>query len=180
MTGSLLKNLQIFASLCGQKAMPNVVIATTMWGKVEKVEGEEREEELKSDFWKDMLANGCRAERFENTYESAWQVVGRLAQKDRTELLLPAEIVDDGLRLNETKAGVTLNKELEKLIKDRKEAARRLEQQAKRHDNEQLLQQLNQETAEIEEKIRETAGLLRRMKIPFTRKIRLFFRGKRK
>ena len=71
MTGTLLKNLQIFTSLCGQKAMPNVVIATTMWGKVEKREGEEREEELKSDFWRDMLANGCRTERFENSYESA-------------------------------------------------------------------------------------------------------------
>ena len=179
MTGSVLKNLQMFTSLCGKNAMPNVVIATTMWGKVSKEEGGEREEELKSDFWKDMLANGCRTERFENTYESAWRIIDRLVQKDPTQVLLPCEIVDDDLRLNETKAGVTLNQELEKLIKDRKEAARRLEQQAKRHDNEQVVQQLNQETVEIEEKIRETVGLLRQMKIPFTRKVHLFFKSKR-
>ena len=30
MSGSVLKNLKLFASLCGMEAMPNVIIATTM------------------------------------------------------------------------------------------------------------------------------------------------------
>jgi hypothetical protein len=178
MTGSVLKNLRMFASLCGKDAMPNVVITTTMWSKVDKEEGEQREEELRNDFWNDMVADGCRTARFENTHASAWRVVGSLTRNDQARVLLSSEIVDTHLRLNETTAGVTLNKELEKLIKDRKQASRRLGEQAKKHDNEQVVHQLNQQTAEIDEKIRETVGLLRQMKIPFTRRVRLFFKSK--
>jgi hypothetical protein len=82
MSGSAMKNLQLFSRLCGQKAMPNVVIATTMWSKVEKSEGEQREIELQREFWKDMLQAGCTVKRFEDTYESAWNIVRGITQKD--------------------------------------------------------------------------------------------------
>jgi hypothetical protein len=190
MTGSLLKNLRMFSSVCGQRAMPSVVIATTMWSKVEVEEGERREEELRSDFWKDIMAGGGRTERFEKTYHSAWRIIGHSSGTDRSEggrargnlvtaPLLPREIVDDHLRLNETRAGVTLNKELEKLIQDRKDAVLRLEQQVKRQDDELIVQQLNEQAAEIDNKIRQTADQLLAMKIPFTRKVRMFFKAKR-
>jgi predicted nucleic acid-binding Zn-ribbon protein len=87
------------------------------------------------------------------------------------------------MRLNETTAGTTLNKELEKLFNDRKDAVRRLEQQAKKQDNELVVQQLNERTKEIDQKIREIADQLRKLKIPFPRKVLRFFksskRGKR-
>jgi len=94
MTGSILKNLKKFASFCGKSAMPNVIIATTMWGKVDTEEGSEREKELKGDFWKDILDSGCRTERFEKTYESAWRIIGSLAKKDM------ATVPDSQLRLH--------------------------------------------------------------------------------
>jgi hypothetical protein len=75
---SLLKNLQTFTSLCGQRVIPDVVIATTMWAEVKLENGERREASLKTRLWEDMLASGCRVERFQHTYESAWQVVGEL------------------------------------------------------------------------------------------------------
>jgi hypothetical protein len=58
--------------------MPNVVIATTMWRRVRGTEGEEREARLKSAYWADMIAQGCRVERFQDTYESAWHIIGNL------------------------------------------------------------------------------------------------------
>jgi len=82
MTGSLLKSLKIFTNLCGQEVMPNVVIATTMWGEVKTEHGERREKELKDTFWKDLLDRGCRVERFEDTYESAWFVIDHLTTED--------------------------------------------------------------------------------------------------
>ncbi|KIM73936.1 hypothetical protein PILCRDRAFT_716465 [Piloderma croceum F 1598] len=178
MTGSVLKNLEMFATLCGHEAMPNVVIATTMWSEVKKENGERREGELKRDFWKGMMADGCRTERFEDTYESAWRIIGNLGKKDRAPVLLSHEIVDTHLRLNETQAGIALNKELEKLIKDRKLAARKLRDQARSQDNEQIVQELHQQHAEIEEKIRQTDSQLREMKIPFTRRVLLLFRSR--
>jgi hypothetical protein len=81
MTKTNLKNLRIFASLCGQEVMPKVVLVTTMWGTFtpeQQKRGEARERELKSTFWKDMVDDGCRTERFKNTYESAWYIIGSL------------------------------------------------------------------------------------------------------
>jgi hypothetical protein len=160
--------------------MPNVVLVTTMWAKVDREEGEEREEELKNDFWQDMMAGGCKTARFDKTHESAWRIIDSLAGQDRAKVLLSTEIVDNELGLPETQAGIALNKELEKLIKDRKQAVRKLEQQVKRYPNDLEVQELNQQTAaEIEEKIRQTADQLRKMKVPFTRKVRLFFKSRR-
>jgi hypothetical protein len=81
MTGSSLKNLQILASLCGQHAIPSVVIATTMWSEVSEEEGKQREEELRAEFWKDIIPDGCRTERFQKTYESAWRIIGNISQE---------------------------------------------------------------------------------------------------
>jgi hypothetical protein len=61
--------------------MPNIILVTTMWGDVPMEKGEQREQELKRNFWKDMLADGCRMERFEDTWESAWGIVGNLTEK---------------------------------------------------------------------------------------------------
>ncbi|KIM75842.1 hypothetical protein PILCRDRAFT_13215 [Piloderma croceum F 1598] len=174
-TGSVLKNLEVFREMCGQKAMPNVVMATTMWSKVSEEEGRRREEELTEKFWNDLVANGCKVERFEDTHKSAWNIVDGLAGSSRAEVLLPQEIVDNRLRLNETKAGVVLTKVLKKLIKDRKDAARRLSKLAKQNqDNTQVRKELH----EIEEKIRDIVKRLNEMRVPFTRKMWIFLMGK--
>jgi hypothetical protein len=64
--------------------MPNVVIATTMWGQINKEKGLQREDELLRTFWGDMRDGGCRVERFEDTYDSAWRIIGSL-EKGRAE-----------------------------------------------------------------------------------------------
>lgn len=85
MTGSDLDNLRMFTILCGQRVMPHVVITTTMWSKVTNEEGEAREGELKIKFWKNMIAGGCRIERFKDTHDSAWSIIDGLARSDRRQ-----------------------------------------------------------------------------------------------
>src|ERR1700733_2919024 len=92
------KSLLMFAKLCGQKAMPNVIMVTTKWSKVTVEEGAQREQELKTDFWNDMIADGCETARFEDTYDSAWGIIGSLDDKHRAQVLLAHEIVDFKLR----------------------------------------------------------------------------------
>jgi hypothetical protein len=75
MNGPVLKNLHVLPNLLGSKAMPNVVIATTMWSQVSQEEGIAREMALKSKFWNGMLAEGCRIERFTDTHISAWNII---------------------------------------------------------------------------------------------------------
>jgi len=176
MAGSAAKNLRLFIDMCGKKAMPNIVIVTTMWGEVKETTGDRREGELKRDFWNDLLAEGCKVQRFRDTFASAWGIIGSLDGKDSADLLLPQQIVDAKLRLNETDAGVSLNKELEKLVKDRKEASRRLREQARNHNDKGATERLKRQQEEIEEKIRSTVAQLRELKIPIARKLWRFFK----
>lgn len=166
-----MKNLRLFASICGHEAMKNVVIVTTMWSKVSKAEGSRMEAALKRDVWNEMIADGCTVVRFQDTQDSAWDIISTI-EKERTKVQLPREIVDTGLRLNETEVGVTLNKELEKLILAQKNATRSFRKLSKSQDNALLVEQLN----EMETKIVQTQEQLRELKIPMTRKVLLLWK----
>ena len=85
--------------------MSNVVLTTTMWDEVGDAEGKEREELLKNDFWKDMMANGCKTERFENTYEDAWRIVGSLSQNSSAMTFLIQDEMGEGKTLDDTRVG---------------------------------------------------------------------------
>jgi len=157
--------------------MPNVVIATTMWGEVKTEYGERREKELKDTFWKDLSDEGCRVERFEDTYESAWLIIDRLTTEDWAKMRLSQEMVDRHLTLQQTEAGITLNDELKRLIKARKDASRRLRAQTKKQDNTLIVHELNVQQAEIEEQIIKTADELQKLKIPMGAHFRKFVSG---
>jgi len=87
--------------------MLNVVIATTMWGKVSKEVGERREAQLKQEFWKDMVAGRCRTERFEDTHASAWHIIGSIMQRNsRANLRIQEEMGAHGKLLHKTEAGI--------------------------------------------------------------------------
>jgi len=174
MAGSPLKNLQMFASMCGQQAMPSVVLGTTMWNEVNKGTGERREAELKTNFWKDMIEQDCRVERFHDSYESAWEMIGKLPPASEG-VILSTEIVHDKKNLNETAAGVKLNEELAKLIADQKAAIKRMAEQAQTADDPVLVEELQK----IEGKIQNVAVQLGQLKVPFGRKLMNFFAGRK-
>jgi len=159
--------------------MPNVIMVTTKWSKITEKHGAQREKELETRFWKDMIADGCATARFGDTYESAWSIVGRLSDKHQAEVLLPREIVDSDLRLNETQAGIALNKELQRLMQSQKETVRKLRGLAQNQDNGLAAHELDERRAEIETKIRQTSDQLREMKISVSRQIHLFFKSRR-
>jgi hypothetical protein len=178
MAGSPLKNLRVFAKLCGDEAMRNVILATTMWGCVAENVGIQRENELERDFWKSMLASGSRAMRFMNTFESAWDIVDSITPEHRDNLpslLIQEEMVDLHKRLSETQAGITLYNALQRLFEDQIETVRKLREQAEAQKDERLAVELNAEFEKTQEKIRQTLDQIQEMKIPFRRRLRLLF-----
>lgn len=177
MAGSAAKNLRLFVDMCGYEAMPNVVIVTTMWSEVSQADGKRRENQLKTEFWKDMLAARCQVVAFQDTHESAWSILDRLtdSKKPRAHFQISSEIVDSRRKLNETTAGITLRKELQKLMKERQEASSRIQKQAQTLDNEAMIEQLNRQQREIEEKINSTLVQLQQLKVPIARRIRNLF-----
>ncbi|KDQ22972.1 hypothetical protein PLEOSDRAFT_1014870, partial [Pleurotus ostreatus PC15] len=55
MAGTPMRNLKLFAKLCGTVAAEGVVMTTTMWDIVEAETGRAREKELRDDYWKGIL-----------------------------------------------------------------------------------------------------------------------------
>ena len=75
MTRTPLKNHRIFRELCGTDALQHIVLTTTMWDEVPEGEGDRREHELCTSYWKAMSQQGSTVARFSGTMKSAWSVV---------------------------------------------------------------------------------------------------------
>lgn len=100
MDGSLVKNLDIFKRLTGKADIRNVVVTTTMWNEVDEEVGTRREKELESDLKSEVVDNGGRIARFQDTHDSAWNiidggfgVVSRQDEQQATQLDSPVEAV---------------------------------------------------------------------------------------
>nr|RBQ89673.1 hypothetical protein FVER53263_13652 [Fusarium verticillioides] len=148
MTNAIMRNLTMFRNLCGDGAFENVILATTFWDELQdESKGAAREHELIStpEWWGYMSNKGSRIRRFQNTRESALEIVNELVDLPAVTLQIQEEIVEQGLGVDQTTAGEALNEELNKLreqhqaqlnsireekeqaIKDRDQFMRRLE-----------------------------------------------------
>ncbi|KAI5993994.1 hypothetical protein EDD15DRAFT_2547969 [Pisolithus albus] len=102
------RNYNIFKELCGKDYSKNVIFVTTMWDNVSEEVGSEREQDLRSDFWREMINLGSTTHRFEGTTESAWKIINSLSVSrtaERCPLQIQREMVDDYLPLQQTAAG---------------------------------------------------------------------------
>ena len=119
MQGSALKNLHMFQKLCGEGCLPNIVLATTMWGNLEKSgmdfkAGIERERTLVSDdrFWGRMVKGGSHIVRHDGSAESARDIVSYLlSQRGPVVLDIQRDMVDQHKTLDETAAGQFIQQE---------------------------------------------------------------------
>ena len=119
MGNSSYKNLRMFRSLCGTKALSHVILATTMWDKVSSEEGAAREGELLRDdrFWGQMKAAGSIVKRYHGTAGEAMAMVNELVQKSRVVLRIQEEVAVQNKKLVDTKAGKEINEALGDLSK---------------------------------------------------------------
>ncbi|KAF7970672.1 hypothetical protein HWV62_23260 [Athelia sp. TMB] len=96
-------NLKMLKSMCGADAMPNVALVSTMWSCAGS-KFLSRETELRSTFWKDMITNGAAYRRFEDSTQSAWDIITPLLALETVELSFQQEI-SNGCSVPETQAG---------------------------------------------------------------------------
>lgn len=129
----------MFTKFCGDDAIKNVVLTTTMWRPNKKDSEELREQELRTEYWKGMVDKGCRIARFYKTFKSAWAVVDIIVGNEAHSLLIQEELVNLRQQLGETQAGLILYTKLEELLADRE----RLEGEARTRDDPQLVENQN-------------------------------------
>jgi len=84
--GPAKENIDMFHKLCRPSTVKNVILTTTKWGDVPPDVGQEREDELSSQYW-----SGSDICRFDNTPDSARIIVDRILQKDPDDSLLVRE-----------------------------------------------------------------------------------------
>jgi methyl-accepting chemotaxis protein len=180
MAGTPLRNLRMFGRLCGDDAIGNVILVTTMWGNTKEDVGARREQELKDKYWKGMLTLGSRMARFLNSTKSAWDIVGLIVTKGHTNpLLLQEELVDLRKRLSETQAAIVLYQDLQRYLEEQKETIKKLQQGVVNQDDEQVLRELTQQVKEIQTNLRNTLDQIQELKIPLGRRLASFFFSKK-
>jgi hypothetical protein len=168
MAGMPLKNLRIFEGLCGENSFENVILTTTMWDNIDEETGEDRERELKSKYWRNMLDHGSTTGRFMRTRESAFNLIYPLidAANKRNSVLLQRELVDIGKKLSLTSAGQALLSEMEVLVRKRQDLLVRIRNEMKRADGDKMtLEALEEEYERIRNSLEAIANDMRRLKL---------------
>ncbi|KAI6127878.1 kinase-like domain-containing protein [Pisolithus croceorrhizus] len=201
MTNSVCKNLNLFGQLCGEEAAQCVRLVTTMWDN-QKAENtaiwQNRLSQLEGNFWKPLISLGARHERFLNTRNSAWDIVNGLTRTraplaqgqsidttwelDETSagkaLLIQEEMVEAQKQLNETSVGRALYSRFQMVLLEQKETLKQLSEALAEKDP-SAIEQLRAEYNRTEAEMQKVLNDMDRMKIPFRRRIALFFGGKK-
>ncbi|KAF7973131.1 hypothetical protein HWV62_16174 [Athelia sp. TMB] len=170
-----LRNLKMFASMCGQSVMPNVVLGTTMWTEVSKETGIRREEDLKSLYWASMIEKGCKVTRFNDSFESVWEMVGTLATQEF--VILPDEWANENQIRHERATGLNLNAELKKLFADQDKAARELQELVEMSADPVVVEYLLNKNEEIQRKITSVKEQIQNLRIPWRKRIAKWLSG---
>ncbi|CUA73125.1 hypothetical protein RSOLAG22IIIB_10557 [Rhizoctonia solani] len=113
--GVSFRHMRIFRELCGTDSLKNVVYVLNMWSDPPKDDEVLRENELREsdEFFGTPLAEGAQIARHQNTRESAQAIIRTLLQRGTTVPQISRELVDQGLKLGATSAGVVLRSGLE-------------------------------------------------------------------
>ncbi|RDB28377.1 hypothetical protein Hypma_015573 [Hypsizygus marmoreus] len=174
MMGTPLKNLEMFRHLCGDKAVQNVILATTKWDEVTEDVGSRREKQLVEKYWKHMLDLGSGMCRFLRTPESAWEIVNlildRVQHSTVDSLQIQVELVDLRKIIPETEAGRTLRCTLEELLVSEKKVAEQLRRDGGTKKDSRLWETFSEHQA----KIQSTLNQIQELKIPLSRRITSF------
>jgi hypothetical protein len=114
MTEGHASGLEIFQKICGEEALPSIVLATSRWDIGQPERRLEREGELRNELWKHMLDGPQRATmlRLDNSTDSALEIVKTIVGNMTgptpygTVLLLQRQIVEEKKSYAKTDAGL--------------------------------------------------------------------------
>jgi hypothetical protein len=152
MSGSAKKSIGILERLCGPTAFPRVVVVTNMWsGLSDFKEGNKRENQLKKnpDFFGVMCQQGTTFDRHDGSKESAESLMTHFIKEDQQVVLdIQKQLVDEGLKLEETPVGKFVSDGLLEQQKRYEKEFRRLEddlREAIQSKDESLVSELKRE-----------------------------------
>ena len=162
----------MFKGLCGAESFKNVVVVTTFWDYLaDEEQGERRETQLKSRFFKPLVDGGAHFMRHRHdTTKTAMDVLNHIFTLLPTNVQIQEEIRVKGKTLEETAAGSVHRDEVERLIaKHKEEMASLIEgmktaHQADKQSMEDDIKSLRQQLARSKEERMELKNGLEKLK----------------
>lgn len=154
--GSAQNVLSLFQQLVGDEALSNVVLATTQWSKVKEEDMPAailREQQLRDQYWRDMLDKKSATTRFEGSKASAEGIIAQLIGKKEIVLQLQDELVNEKKSLGKTSAGSLLKPNVDRKLKKNKEDVKRLKAELKTGINNTRRLRIQREIFEAEQLI---------------------------
>jgi len=164
-SGTALKNLNMFKKLCGPEAFGHVVLATSMWNAMDSTLAEvgiKRERELvtTAGFWGTMHKSGSQVARWTGDGRSAQAIVGKIIEmhdrSGRTVLKIQEQLVNGNLSLEETDAGMEVQREIAAArakLQEEIDQLREAQKEMERQSNETLAKELAQQRQEFEKQL---------------------------
>ena len=98
----------MFRQLCGDEGLRNVILVTTMHGLVDDATRNEREADLRANYWSSMEARGAQYARFHRTPAFGHAIIRMLEGRPRVVLGVQREMVDQNRNVGDTAAASTL------------------------------------------------------------------------
>ncbi len=140
----------MFRNLCGTETYKNVVVLTTFWDNAgPKERAVEREEELKSTAFKDLVDGGACFMRHDRTIETAQKVLSHTLTLVPANVQIQKEIRLDGKDLVDTSAGSVYREEMEAILAEYEEVNKlKLQLRTIANSNEELRRELEEEQVE--------------------------------
>ncbi|KZP05679.1 hypothetical protein FIBSPDRAFT_765554 [Athelia psychrophila] len=114
MNKSKLNNLTMLQQFVGAKAMPNIALITTLWSSTSQSAAENRETELHSTFWGELLDNRATYRRFEDTTDSAWDIITPLLDAEPLDLF--QKELRTGIPVAQTQAGNSVKQKTQRML----------------------------------------------------------------
>ena len=117
-------NLEVVQKLCGDDVFQSVILGTTKWGYVFEKDGDMRTQQLRDNYWRDMVDRGSKILKFEDSSKSAWTMVDSIVQlnRSRAEILqIQRELADTLKLIPDTEPGQKLRNDLDQVLKKLRE-----------------------------------------------------------
>jgi chemotaxis protein histidine kinase CheA len=171
----------MFKKLCGENAFQHVKLATTMWKNLNGPNlsydtGVAREKELTSrkDWWGLMCERGSSVVRHDGTKECAMEMIEDLIQRRNQGgpvlLEIQKEMIDEKKSLEQTLAGMEVEKEITVATQKFKEQIADLQEsydEALKERDEQLAEVLREQRDDLEKKLQRAGEAQENLKITF-------------
>lgn len=168
----------MFRELCGDFAMTQVILVSTMWEELVFDEGASREKELEEIFWKPLIDKGSRLDRLSRSDpEEAWRIVNQLIRQNDTRAIqrMQEELKELELALQESYAGRMLLNSLQKALAEQRNSLRQLVFQNQKSDDPVLMKKLRKEYTRSEEQTRKTFEQIRKSHVTIGKEILTVF-----